>query len=240
MCACLFYYYLISAFKISIPNVMKDIFTGKTTWLNYVYFVVCLASVSIISKLLANENTGLLTVTKAIEWTVLTSMTDPFVFIENHFMYFGLAYLLTLFFWKDIAKIVMQQGVGYLLIVGLWILFSIRPEARVSIMYWMFPLMALLMYIDTKDIRPYVVPVATVFMLIQSRFWFHINVPNMDKYLSWDNYWHYTEFPAQRYFMSQGHWQSHDMYYVLTALTLVVGIALYIGTQRKWFTKEKM
>lgn len=239
LCACLFYYYLVSAYKFSILEAIKDNFTGSRIWINYILFFMCLLAVSVFYKVFANSSPGLLTPYKALEWTILTSMTDPFVFVENHFIYYSLPYLLMLFFWKEIAKIVMNQGLGYLFMVALWVLFSIRPEARVSILYFIFPVMALLMYIDTKEIRISAVTISTLFMLASSRFWFKINVPNMEKYLGYENFENYTRFPAQRYFLSQGHWQSHEMYYFLTFITIVIAIILCIGIQKKWFVQTQ-
>ena len=238
LCSCLFYYYLVSAFKISLPQVIKENFTGKSVWYNYVLFVVCILSISVIGKILANSNPGTLTPLLTIKWIVMTSMTDPFVFVENYFVYYGLAYILILIFWKDLAKIIMNQGLGYLFVVALWVLFSIRPEARVSILYWIFPVMALLMYIDTKNIRKSATGYAVISSLIFSHFWFPFNVPNMEKYLAWENYANYTKFPAQRYFLNHGHWQSHEMYYVLTILTIIIGIVVYYGIKQKWFVRN--
>ena len=133
----------------------------------------------------------------------------------------------------------MKQGVGFLFVVALWVLFSIRPEARVSIMYFIFPLIALIQSIDDRNIRPVVVWSAVIFSLILSRFWFKINVPGMAEYFKYENYTHYTDFPAQRYFMTSGHWQSHSMYYVCILLTIIVIAVLYMGIRNKWFINKK-
>ena len=239
LCSCLFYYYIASAFKVSLFDTLKENFIGKEVWKNYACFLLCLVITTFGSKMLANTDPGALTMKSAFYVISFTSFTDPFVFIESHFMFFGLGYLLVLVFWKDIAKIILQQGIGYLFVVAIWALFSIRPEARVSIMYVVFPVMALLMYLDTKDIRPYAVSLATVFSLALSRFWFPFNAPGMEKeMIIGDNISNFLEFPAQRYFMSSGHWQSHDMYYLFMTITIIVGVIIYAGIKNKWFVKK--
>ena len=238
LCSCLFYYYIVSAFRISPISTLKESLTGKTIWKNYAWFFVCLLLTTLGSKMLANSEPGALTMKSTIYGIALTSFTDPFVFIESHFIFFGLGYLLVLFFWKDIAKILLQQGIGYLFVVAIWALFSIRPEARVSIMYVVFPIMALLMYLDAKNIRPYAVAGATIFSLVLSRFWFPFNAPGMEQAMDIENIEHFTDFPAQRYFMSSGHWQSHDMYYLFMAITIIVGVIIYAGIKNEWFVRK--
>ena len=212
---------------------------GRNIWINYGLFVLFVLLTSGVSRLLANAEPGALTTTQALQCIALTSMADPFVFIENHFIYYGIGYLLVLLLWQDTAKVIMQQGLGFLFVVAMWGLFSIRPEARVSIMFYVFPLMGLLMYLNTKQIRPYVATVCAGCMLAISRFWYHINVPGIEKAFEWENYEHYVDFPAQRYFMSQGHWQSHALYAVWIAITIIVGVVLYIGMRKKWFVVEE-
>ena len=38
--------------------------------------------------------------------------------------------------------------------------------------------------------------------------------------------------------MSSGHWQSHDMYYLFMAITILVGVIIYAGIKNKWFVKK--
>lgn len=240
LCSCLYYYYIVSSFKVSFVGTLRDNFTGKQNWINYACFFALMLLTSGVSRLLANANPGALTTTQTLQCISLSSMTDPFVFVESHFIYYGIGYLFVLLLWKDVAKIIMQQGIGYLFAVAMWVLFSIRPEARVSIMFYVFPLITLLIYINTKQISSLVAVIGACFMLIHSRFWYRINVPNMKYYFDWENYEHYLDFPAQRYFMSQGHWQSHEMYAVWMVVTIIIGALLYWGIRKKWYVKEEI
>lgn len=235
MCSCAYYYYIVSRFRVSLGDMLKENFTGKKIWVNYGLFVLFLLLTSGVSRFLANSEPGALTTTQTLQCIALTSMTDPFVFVESHFIYFGIGYLLVLLLWRDTAKVIMQQGLGYLFVVAMWVLFSIRPEARVSIMFYVFPLMALLMYLDTKEIRSYMAGVCAGCMLVLSRFWYRINVAGIEQAMADENYDHFVDFPAQRHFMSQGHWQSHEMYAVWMAVTIVVGVVLYAGIRKKWY-----
>lgn len=235
LCTCLYYYYMVSAFNISLPSIVKQIFAGKNNWMNYLCFAICVVIVMVMYKLLANSNPGSLTTMQALERLSLTSMAEPFIFVESHFVYYGIGYLLVLILWKHIAPIVMRYGLGYLFVVAMWVLFSTNSEARIPMMFWVFPLIALLMYLDQKEIHPYAIISAIIFMLIHSRFWYHINVPNMEKYLSWENYYSYQEFPAQRYFMSQGPWQAYEIYVIYIMIAVGIGTALFYGIRKKWF-----
>lgn len=238
ICSCLYYYYLVSSFRVSFGDTIKDNFTGKSTWINYGCFLLCMIVTTGLYKFLANSNPGALTTTQTLQCITLTSMTDPFVFVENHFIYYGVGFLLVLLVWKDVAKVVMNQGMGYLFAVAIWVLFSIRPEARVSIMYYLFPLMALLMYLNTINIRSYAVGIAAIFSLLWSRFWYHINVPGIELHMVDENYDNFVDFPSQRYFMSQGHWQSHEMYALFMAITIVCLLVLWVGKRKKWYVVE--
>ena len=240
ICSCLYYYYMVSSFKVSIPSALKENFTGKNIWINYGLFILCMAMTSGVCKALANSDPGAMTTYQAMQRVVFSSMAEPFVFIQDNFIYLGLGYLLALIFWRDICKIIMQQGLGFFFVVAIWVFFSIGLEARCAIQYWMFPLMALLIYIDTKNIRPIAVVAAGLFSLIHSRFWYPINVPNMEYYFSWENYEHFVDFPAQRYYMNFGHWQSHEMYAVWMVVTIIIGALLYWGIRKKWYVKEEI
>lgn len=238
-CACAYYYYIVSAIKVSPISTLKENFTGKGNWVNYGWFILCLLVSKGMCHFLANSNPGALTTLQTIQLIPITSMTDPFVFIESHFIYYGIGYLLVLLLWKDIAKIIMQQGLGYLFVVALWVLFSIRPEARVCILFYVFAIIALLMHLDSKNIRMSATYITTIFMLIHSRFWYRINVPGIAKAFEWENHEQYVDFPAQRYFMSMGHWQSHEMYAVWMVVTAIIGVLLYAGIRKKWFILDK-
>lgn len=235
LCSCLYYCYMVSAFKVDLLCTLRENFSEKRDWVNLGLFILSIGATAIVSRSLANGNPGSLTTMQALQRVELSSMAEPFVFIENHFIYYGLGFLLVILLWRRVANVVTQQGLGFLFVVALWVLFSIGPEARVSIMYWVFPLMALLMYLDTINIRSFAFCVLIIVQLILSRFWYTINVSDMEKYLSWDNYENYQEYPAQRYFMSQGPWQSYQMYYIFMALTIISGIILYIGIKKNWF-----
>lgn len=239
LCTCSYFYFIARGFRFSFSRVVNENLLDKRTWGNYILFLVCVLLTTCANVVLANGEEGALTAFQTVKLIMLSSMTDPFVFVENHFLAYGLAYLLVLLLWKDIVRIIMRLGLGYVLVVMLWALFSVRTEARVAVFFWVFPLMALLMCLDTKPLRPWAVIAAVVFSLFQARWWFPINVADMEKYLSWDNYWHYMEFPAQRYFLNFGHWQSHEMYCVFIALTVAVGLVLYVGIKKKWFVLWK-
>lgn len=239
LCSCLYYYYMTSKFKVSVFSTIKENFVGKSVWCSYLAFMVCVVISTLACKLLANAEPGELTAKMTLYVIACTSMTDPFVFIESHFFFYGIGFLLALVLWRDVAKVIMRQGIGFMFVVAIWILFSIRPEARVSIMYWIFPLMALLMALDTKSIRSYWIGIAAIISLVMSLFWFKINVPDMEKYFDWENFEHYIDFPAQRYFMNSGHWQSHTMYYVFMSITMLCVTIIYIGIRKKWFVSSE-
>jgi hypothetical protein len=62
--------------------------------------------------------------------------------------------------------------------------------------------------------------IVMVLNLLISRFWYRINTEEIVEAFSRPGL-DYLEFPAQRYFMNFGPWQSHEMYYLFMALLLV-------------------
>ena len=237
-CSCVFLLYVTSAFRVSVTSLLKDLFNSKTYW-RWVAFIVSYLLIALILRILANDEQGNLTAKSAAVGVVLTSMTDPFVFIENHFIYFGPAILVVLLSWRRCAKYSLSYGAGYMFVFAAGVFFSLRPESRVTVSFLPFLLFPTMCFLDSLSLKRWVKWGYVLLCLVVSRFWFPINVPGMERYLAWDNLEHYTEFPAQRYFMSTGHWQSHEMYVVFMTVTVVCLIVFYYGAKRQWFIRRE-
>lgn len=239
VCSCLYLFLAIKVFRVSITSIWNTMF-NKQTYRRWGAFFLSFALISFCLRILANDEQGALTAQAAALGVVLTSMTDPFVFIESHFIYFGPLVLLILLTWKNSTKFSLSYGVGYMFVLAAGVFFSLRPESRVSVMFLPFLLFPTINYIDTVSLKNGAIWGYVILCLVVSRFWFKINVPGMEQYLTWDNYENYTKFPAQRYFMSTGHWQSHEMYLVFMSVMLVLLFILIWGVRKGWYINSQV
>jgi len=234
ICVCGYLYYMIRPFKFSISQIWSECNSIKT-WINITCAVCCFIGVNILLHCLTNGNDGALNNRGLVVCVYTSCLADPLCFIESFFVYFGPVVLLTILLWQKSAQNVANKGMGYFFVIALSVFFSIRPEARVSIMYLPFIALPIMEYIDTYELKRWVPRIYMLLCIILSHCWLPINTDGMEFALSWENFEHYNSFPAQRYFMFTGHWQSHEMYYICMAITVIVGIILYIGIRKKWF-----
>lgn len=234
LCSCLFLFYMIQPFRISFTKTWKS-FNRWKSWIGLAAFLIAYIGVGKVLDMLANNGEVTFS-TKALIHNVMVSGTiDPFNFVESFFSFFGPIVLLVILLWNNSAKYITQKGLGYFFVIALAIFFSIRPEARVSIMFVPFMVLPVMEYIDTLELKNWVATVYALGSLILSHVWFPINVDGMEEVMSIETYENFSQFPAQRLFMCTGHWQSHEMYAVFMAITLICGIFIYVGMRKKWF-----
>lgn len=237
VCSCMYLYYIIHPFRVSTSDFFRNLCSRK-----YAISFLCFLLLSLLMKLvlnfLSNQNDGAVKMSYLIRSVVLQSMTDPFVFIENHFWFYGPCFLLIIMLWNKTSDIILSYGAGYLFVVAIGMFLSLTSESRVNIMYLPFLIVPVINYINLLNLRTWVPLIYAMFSLALSRFWFRLNVAGMDYFLSWDNYENYVKFPAQRYFMSTGRWQSHEMYYYIMPFMILCMIFLYVGCRKKIFVSD--
>lgn len=153
--------------------------------------------------------------------------TDILIFLETHFLYLEIGFAFMIVFWKEVCYEVRNLNFGYYLLSLLSLLFLSDIETRKVICFYLLLLIPLITVIDKLKISGKIVCFVVLWQLVASFFWFPINVSGIthdfetyqvDVYMNW---------PSQRYYMFQGPWQSHEVYWVTLAVEIVVIICLY-------------
>lgn len=144
--------------------------------------------------------------------------SDILFFLETPFLYLGLFFLFVLFFWRDINKFVCRNfGIGYFLLMLFSLIMILDVETRKLTSFYPLMLVPLICCLNGENIRKYIVFAVPIICLITSFFWFEINTPEIgNSFLK--PVATFAEFPAQRYFMFHGPWQSHSVYWVVITI----------------------
>ena len=151
--------------------------------------------------------------------TALTAVTKPGVFLVTHAAYYGPFFLLAMFLWRPVCRLIHQQGVGLTLAVLLAFLLSLNSQSR----YWINVFVMVIPFIvkATDDLhwRPAQYGLVVGLCILFSKFWLPMNGgPYTDRQF---------EFPDQLMFMTHGPWISHLMYAVQGAVILASAFVLY-------------
>jgi hypothetical protein len=238
LCACAYLYYMIRPFRISLAETLS-VYNNRKTWIGVIAIIICFFVVNVTLHKMASAEEGALNNKGLLEGILTSCACDPFCFIESFFSYFGPIVLIILFLWSKSVHFITEKGLGYFFVIALAIFFSLRPEARVSIMFLPFVALPILEYIDTQELKKWVMPVYALVTLFLSHVWFPINVEGMETAFEEETFSNLSSFPAERYFMCTGHWQSHEMYAVFMIITVLCGAILYVGLRKKWFIEPK-
>lgn len=165
--------------------------------------------------------------------------TDVFIFWETPFIYLGLFFLLVLFCWQDIVSYVRENfGIGYYLLLILALIFIMDIETRKLESFYPLFLIPLIQCLRKKDIKWNVAFMIPIICLILSFFWFHINVPGIEDAFN-EHYSNYWKFPAQRYYMFHGPWQSHLVYFITITAEIAIIFAIWLLYKKGILTSEK-
>ncbi|MGL4293006.1 MAG: hypothetical protein ACRCSQ_05485 [Bacteroidales bacterium] len=214
-----FLYLFISTFRFDVKDLFEKIKT-EMSWriIGGIGFGFLLVKMVIWTYANDSEAWG---ISRMVLHTVLRSVTAPGVFLENHFVFFGLVPVFMILFWPSVLKEIGKYGMAYWLILAEFVFLLTNSESRYLIYLLPFFVFPLLLVLNRQmNMQRIVVPIF-VFSLIKSMFWFKINVDGIeDTFLAAD----YLSFPAQRYFMMHGPWQRHDMYVFFMLLAILVFI----------------
>jgi hypothetical protein len=151
--------------------------------------------------------------------TAQTAVTKPGVFLVTHVAYYGPFFLLAVFRWWPICRLIHRQGVGLTLAVLLAFLLSLNSQSR----YWINVFVMVIPFIvkatDDLNWRPAQYGSVIGMCLLFSKFWLPMNGgPYTDRQF---------EFPDQLMFMTHGPWVSHSMYAVQGAVILATAFVLH-------------
>jgi hypothetical protein len=142
----------------------------------------------------------------------------PALSMVAHIVYFGPVVILATIHWPTIAGQMHRYGPGLVLAIGFGLPLAMDPESRHVI--HLLPLMTPFVVKAMEGLRWSTLGTAafSLVSLIGSRVWYTIGgAPDAR---------HWSEFPAQNYFMSQGPWMSTPMYLVQGAAVLISGAVL--------------
>jgi len=234
-------YYLYRVVKHINIDVLKVLafFWKKIKWSYILSFVLIYSCVNFIIIYFSNGEKGALDMKGLLVSNILFSTTDPFVFLINHFLYFGFAVLLLILLWRKLLPQYGKYGFGFLFVLFLIIFFSLRAESRVSIMFLPFLFFPLFELINKFEIKKWVAYTYCIASLILSRFWFQINTNGIEQAFLNPGEEGYISFPAQRYFMNFAHWQSHEIYLLFLIIGFTSSLLIYWGFRTNIFIEKK-
>lgn len=154
-------------------------------------------------------------------------LSDIAIFIESHFVYLGVFFVLLIIYWKDIFHESMKYGIGLLSLLLLGCLFLSEIETRKLISFYPIGLVLLMNVLNDKQLKSWVPYVFVFVSLPLSFFWFPINVDGIEQaFIEATQKDIFTGYPEQRYFMFMGPWQSHTVAYVSLFVEIVFIIVI--------------
>jgi hypothetical protein len=155
--------------------------------------------------------------------TLLTSLTEPLVFLVAHAVYFGPAVILMALFWRRFCRTFTGYGAGMGLLLILNAAFSVTSQSR-----WLinvFPVfVAVLVKTLETDLERRSLFFWAALCVLYSKVWYQINAEplvfdgTMDCLL---------RFPMQRMFMNIGPYMTRPVYLIQGAAVALTAVLLY-------------
>lgn len=165
--------------------------------------------------------------------------TDVLIFLETHFLYLGLFFVLIVLRWHKIIDYVKNYlGIGYFVVVLFALFFIVDIETRKLTSFYpilLMPLMAVIKDIKFKKWVYYLIPICCLFC---SFFWFNINTPDIVDAFNQTSTIYNIDSPAQRYFMFMGPWQSRTVYLIVSMVELTLLFVIYLLHKRGMLYEE--
>ena len=153
-----------------------------------------------------------------LKLTAWTSVVMPLQFLLAHIVYFGPVSILLLVSWRSVATLMAQGRGGLLLGLGLTALLSLNSESRYLANLWPMVVPFVAKHFDGRISRRQLM-VLLASGLLFSKVWLLIGAPASA----------IPDFPAQRYFMSQGPWMSPLSYLIQSAAVLLLVFVLWVA-----------
>ena len=222
MAVCVFYWMATSGMKIAWTALLRRVLQWRQVVRIGVcgaVFVVCYAATQYFG------GPAIFSAAQQLTQMVHPPVTDILVFLETPFAYQGIFILLILFLWSDIRREVYGYGIGYFAVMLLGLLFLMDIETRKLVMLYPFFLVPLMACIDRMPLRAWVPVGCIVVCLLLSCCWYTINIPTLGAALAADDINVFLQYPAQRYFIFQGPWQSRGGYILVGTVELLTAAA---------------
>ncbi len=208
-CIVMYYFFVIKQFAGNGLNILKQFFKDVRIS-NIVNFALAFVFVRLIIYYFSNHLSRHSFSAFFFEM-ISESIQAPLSNLINHFAYYGLTFLLILFYWRPFWTFVFNAGFGYLFVVFLSLFLALGNESRYLINMLPFIFIPVFSTLNKYDIKFYKSIIWVGLSLLLSRFWFLINVKN--------------ELVWERYMLSQGPWQPF-LYYVLFLVFFIISFII--------------
>lgn len=163
-------------------------------------------------------------------YTLMTTLTDPLIYLVAHVIYFGPGVLLLAFLWRPFCEAAREFGPGMTLLLLLNVGLSINPQSRYQINVVAVLMMLLARVLDRRGLTWRGVALWAALGLLFSKVWYLFRIPadaddgTMEGVL---------RFPLQHYFMSSGPWMSRDMYFAQGGAVLAAAALIFLVVRRQ-------
>lgn len=160
--------------------------------------------------------------------------TDILIFIETHFLYLGVYFIFIMLYWRDICLYANKLGTGYFILMIMALFFLPDIETRKTICFFVFIIIPLMNGINNRnETRKGFVCIIVALQLAISFFWLNINTVGTEESFYTYSVDTYMQWPAQRYYMFQGPWQSHQVYRYTLLAEAILTLSLWLYTNNK-------
>lgn len=167
---------------------------------------------------------------RLMEYIFLSALTEPFIFLVAHTLYYGPVVLLLIFFWKPFCESIQEYGIGLRLFVILNFFLSIAPQSRYQINAITVFVILLVRLLDRSFLKKQSFIFWILLSLLYSKVWYTFNTaPQVDD----GTIDILLRFPLQHYFTNSGPWMSPQMYLIQGSIVLVTAILLYFIVIRR-------
>jgi len=174
----------------------------------------------------STNDPGALTLSLFSRAVMVQSLAYPFNFLISHVLYYGPIVCLLVLYWKEAVNWIENQKLGLLFITALYVTLSIGSESRQFINFLPFVVITTAEVLSKKNISWNFTYTFVLLSLAISRVWLPLNHgawPSLDTNSPLIT----LEFPMQWYFMNQGPWVSHTMYFINLLIVSTLFLFLY-------------
>ena len=154
-----------------------------------------------------------------------SALTEPFIFLVSHTVYYGPIVLLLILFWKPFCVEINAYGIGFRLFVALNLLLSVCPQSRFQMPSVGALIIILMKILDKEWFRNWSLSLWLLLSLFYSKIWYTFNTSPMNPDGTIAGF---HTFPLQNLFMNIGPWMSPAMYLVQGCVVLATGALLII------------
>ena len=139
---------------------------------------------------------------------IASSLLQPGIFIVAHIIYFGPLVIICILYWKQITKLVHENGLGLTLAMSVSLMFSLFSESRTHIVFWPFLVPFIAQVIDqSQQVRGTHVALITFLSILLSKAWLPFN--NIKN-------------PTEIYFSHIGPWMKPNSYLINLIVTVIL------------------